>query len=198
MVCHSYYTKGKPVSRKDTTVTIYTGDYTQDYGFSSTMNGIGFAMLFQKDKPLDRDQCEEFRREVEAHEDFGFDDYSINSECVSPHASWTNPLLFRNGLIITGSLSGSIDPLLCFGMLGAMLSGKIAARAVSDPKKALREFRRLNMFFQSTFALKKILDEVPRPLQIALTRALIPIYRYAPAILLDLSFLYVPGYRRMG
>ncbi len=40
--------------------------------------------------------------------------------------------MFKNNMIIAGTLGGVIEPVLNFGMLGAMVSGKIAAMAVTD------------------------------------------------------------------
>lgn len=59
-----------------------------------------------------------------------------------------NPRLFHKGLILCGTISGFMDPFAWFGILGGMLSGKVAAMAVNDPQGARREFARFNRNFR--------------------------------------------------
>ena len=70
-----------------------------------------------------------------------------------------NPLLFMGDKIITGSLSGTMDPMFLFGIHGALMSGKVAAMAVSDPVKAESEFRRINKFFVPTLIQRRIYEQ---------------------------------------
>ena len=48
---YGYYAKGM-VDHQMTTVALYMDDFTKDYAFNCTINGAGFALLFQRDVPL--------------------------------------------------------------------------------------------------------------------------------------------------
>ena len=50
------------------------------------------------------------------------------------------PHLFDGNLIFGGTASGFIDPAQGYGIVSAMLGGKIAAVAVTDPAKAQAEY----------------------------------------------------------
>jgi len=51
------------------------------------------------------------------------------------------PQLIRDDkFILAGTLAGFIETNLGFGITGALISGKIAAMAVTDPEKARAEF----------------------------------------------------------
>ncbi|HPA72417.1 MAG TPA: hypothetical protein PKY31_09115, partial [Spirochaetota bacterium] len=47
-----------------------------------------------------------------------------------------------------------MDPMFWFGILGALMSGKIAADAVTDPAGAEKEFLRVNRYFRRAYGVK--------------------------------------------
>ncbi len=194
---YAYFANG-PANRDETTVTIYMDDYTKDYAFSSTMNGIAFAMLFQKGKELTREGCRKFARQVEDHEGFGFDNWTLDTRAAIPHVYPWSPRLFHKGKIVAGTLAGVIEPVMNFGMLGALVSGKIAATASENPLKARLEFARLNAAFAPLWGIRRIADHTPRPLVKAACHAMARSYDYIPGPLLDASFMAVPGYKQFG
>ncbi len=54
-----------------------------------------------------------------------------------------------------------MDPFSCFGIHGALVSGKIAALAVQDREEAQKEFHRCNRYFLRTFRAKQIYARLP-------------------------------------
>ena len=44
-------------------------------------------------------------------------------------------------MILTGTMAGFVEPAFGFGITGSLVSGKIAAMAVTDPEKAEKEFK---------------------------------------------------------
>ncbi|MDD5748985.1 MAG: hypothetical protein PHP64_08090, partial [Actinomycetota bacterium] len=78
-----------------------------------------------------------------------------------PVGSIRNPRLFHGNKILAGTLSGVIDPFLFFGMLGALVSGRIASTAIVDKEKAWQDFKRATRTFYSNFVAKKIWDALP-------------------------------------
>ncbi len=53
------------------------------------------------------------------------------------------------------------DPFLCFGIHGALLSGKVAALAVTDPERARKDFSLLTHYYQRSWIMRKLLYAIP-------------------------------------
>ncbi len=194
---YAYIANGK-VDYDTATVTIYVGDYTIDYGFTSTINGISFGMLFQKDRPISRTDLESFDEDVRRAEDYTLGPWREMDSGTTPCKSFFTPRLFWENKILAGTLAGAIDPFMNFGMLGALLSGKIAAMAVEDRTKALKEFRRLNMLFNAELFSKKLWNISPAFARSSFSHLNAAIYNYLPVSVIDTIYKFVPGYRRMG
>ncbi|MDY6795974.1 MAG: hypothetical protein SWK76_11985 [Actinomycetota bacterium] len=73
-----------------------------------------------------------------------------------------NLRLFHGDRILAGTLAGLISPVLLFGVNGALIYGKVAATAVTDLDRALREFRRMAPLYYHQFVFRK-LREYTRP-----------------------------------
>jgi flavin-dependent dehydrogenase len=142
-------------------VTVYFDDYTPDYAFTCSVNGIGFALIFNRYRPVAPWEWDKFIHQATAIDGYPFKRW-LPLECALPIRRLSSPRLFQEGLILAGTLAGIIDPILFFGMHGAFLSGKIAAMAVTDPYRASMEFRRLNCHFKPVLAAKSVIDHLPR------------------------------------
>ena len=124
-----------------------------EYGYFTAANGIFFDMLFSVGRGVGRDCLKRyedfmFRREGIEHHDW---DYVVGA---TPIASPRNPRLFQGRAVLCGTISGAIDPMLGFGISGALVTGKVAALAVFDPEGAEREFRRFNRYFRHAWWFK--------------------------------------------
>ncbi|MDY6796841.1 MAG: hypothetical protein SWK76_16390 [Actinomycetota bacterium] len=80
-----------------------------------------------------------------------------------PLAAMDNYRLFRDGLIMCGTMSGTIDPFMGFGIGGVLVTGKVAATAVTDPEGAQREFDRNLGGFRRSFYIKEVWKRLVRP-----------------------------------
>jgi flavin-dependent dehydrogenase len=117
---------------------------------------------------------------------------------ATPTGSAFNPRLFKDRFILAGALAGFQDPTMVLGVHGALVSGKIAAMALTDKNKAALEFRRMNRWWRSAFVAKRLLD---------LTHPLGP-YLMGKAVLnlanrIDQRYLWllypaVPGWMRLN
>jgi hypothetical protein len=58
--------------------------------------------------------------------------------------------------IVAGSLAGCMEPFMFFGLHGALVSGKIAAAAVTDKEKAYAEFLKCNRFCEYRYACSAV------------------------------------------
>lgn len=144
-------------------VTIYHDYFTSDYAYTTSINGIVFAHLFQR-KPIGKDSLYAFQEAIYKHEGLEFENWTHFTFPV-PAAKISNPKIFAGDKILAGSLSGCIEPYMFFGIHGALVSGKIAAMAVFDRALALREFELATSSYRGAFALKKIENLLPHAIK---------------------------------
>ena len=194
---YSWCAKGK-VSFREATVTIYMGPFTTDYGFSCTMNGIALGFVFQRARPLTPADREAFQHRVEATEPFRLTGWHEVGFGACPSRSVRTPRLFWEDKILAGSAGGNMDPLLNFGMLGALVSGKVAATAVTRPRKARREFLRLNLGYPLLLVLHRAFQRVPDPARAWTAQRFVEAFNRLPARAQKPAYGFVPGYGRMG
>lgn len=114
---------------------IYTGGFSNEYGYTAAMNGIWYILLFAR-KEVSENQLAEFKKLIEEKEGRSFDKWR-RFRGQTPKG----PKLFHKGLILTGTMAGFVEPALGFGITGALLSGKISAMAVYDRPKAEKDFK---------------------------------------------------------
>ena len=178
-------------------VILYMDRYTWDYSFFSTINGIAGALLFQRKRPLSSEAKEWFPEQLAEDEGIEFPEWHELDVGVLPMGSLGNPRLFHDKFILAGTLAGIQDPVLLFGVHGAMASGKIAAMALSQPERAYREFRKINLFWKLSYFNRLIIEWThPYGLRFG-SRLSLNLYPYYADYLLRYAFLLVPGWLRV-
>lgn len=178
----------------DPRVIIYFDAYTRDYAFYSQVNSACGAILFSRGKPLDVSVKERFERQLAENDGVEFEQWDAVNIGALPVRGSDNPRLFTRNFILAGTLSGSIDPLLLFGVHGALVSGKVAATAVSDHYGALAEFNRINKSFRSGFLLSYMYRHSPMPALKLATWTGLYLYPYLAPLLGERMFQLLPGY----
>lgn len=178
-------------------VVIYFDEYTRDYAFYSQVNGARGACLFSRGKPLDVDVKERFRTQLASNDGVEFDDWMAVNIGALPVEAWKNPRLFAKNYILAGTLSGSIDPFLLFGVHGALISGKIAAVAVSDHQAALEEFQRVNKYFKQGYLFAWAYQHMPMWVLKRVTWAGIHNYPWLAPLMKTRVFKLLPGFARI-
>ena len=177
---------------------VYLDKFTKDYGFFTCINGMGAAILFQRGAGISAEAREWFPRRLREDEGLEFDNWNAIEDYVgTPTRSIFNPRLFHDRFILTGTLAGFQDPSWVIGVHGALVSGRIAALAVKDREKALREFRRMNRWWRLCHLGKKFFN-MTRPL--SQRYIMKPVIKSrAPFHQRYLWFLYpaIPGLRRL-
>jgi flavin-dependent dehydrogenase len=191
---YGYYAKGM-VDHQMTTVALYMDDFTKDYAFNCTINGAGFALLFQRDVPLTRDGKEKFRQMAAQREGMEFANWNDLIGGACPVGSFGNPRLFHGNKILSGTLAGVIDPFLFFGMLGALVSGRIAARAIDDKGMAYQEFKKATMTFYPSYIVKKIWNLIPDALKKPMVSAGMAVLPRVEGVGMKYFAENVPGWR---
>lgn len=183
------------VDHDRTIVHLWMDTFTNDYGWYCTINGVSFALLFQRGVPLKKEGMDKFKRELSEKLGVEFSNWNSLLGGACPVAKLKNPVLFLGDKIITGTLSGVIDPILFFGMMGALASGVIAADALEDREKAYNEFKQAVQWFYPCYMIKKGINIAPhwaKGLAVKMAAPILPPFipvaiRYWPNI--------IPGYK---
>lgn len=139
-------------------VAIFDNSYG-DYYYHGIMNGICFGLLFQR-SPVPKgtlNKCRDFLEEVEGYPSLEW----IEMHNSVPFASYRNPRLFSADKILSGNLSGMQEPMMMFGIVGAIFSGKISAMAVYDRENAVKEFKAFTKNWTSNYFMRKIFEKMP-------------------------------------
>jgi len=178
-------------------VILYMDKHTWDYSFFSTVNGIAGALLFQRKRPLSAAAKAWFPEQLAKDEGIEFPEWHELDVGVLPMSSPANPRLFHDKFILAGTLAGVQDPVLLFGVHGALASGKVAAMALSRPERAYREFRKINLFWKLSY-INRLLIEWTHPYGLRYaSRLSLNLYPYYADYLLRYAFLLVPGWLRV-
>jgi hypothetical protein len=187
-----WFAKGL-VDEERTLAWAYIDDFTVDYAFTTIINGAAFALLFQRTKPPTKRDKDKYERLVE-RDGLHLTGWRDLNGGAAPHQSLSNPVLFKNNMIVAGTLAGVMEPVLNFGMLGAMVGGKIAATAVTDKGAAYDEFKRLTSFFRPSLRIKRVIDRMPLPARRAFWGlAVMGMSRSSPEAR-NRAMRFVPGY----
>ncbi len=123
----------------------WIGPYTNDYAYGCVLNGMKYIALFSR-FGLPDNSLDQFREHLKATLGWEYDDWNYVRNIPYPW-SYKSPPLWIDDYIVTGTVGGIIDPMAGFGIQGAILSGVVAAWAVTDPFRARKELKDLNKHF---------------------------------------------------
>lgn len=135
--------------------SFYLGQFSNEYGYACAMNGIWYVLLFAR-RDVDAKDLETFRGVLADLEGRTFDKWRR----FLGHTP-KGPRLFCKDFILAGTVAGVVEPAFGGGITGALLSGKIAAVAVTDPDRALAEFKHYTDGIITHIARKKVKGYVP-------------------------------------
>jgi choline dehydrogenase-like flavoprotein len=155
---YGYFAGGPAPKDRSPFCVAYYNEHTQDYAYYASANKVGAAVLFQRGKPLSAAAREWFPRQLLEDEGLEFSGWHlIENMAGTPTDSLSNPRLFSGRLILAGTLAGMQDPSMVLGVHGALVSGRIAALAVSNREKALAEFGRMNRWWKFSYLVRRML-----------------------------------------
>jgi hypothetical protein len=137
----------------------WSGEYTSDYGYLSVVNDLMFYTVFTRGE-LTEKQAEAAKAHLIATEGLEFPKWTHHKGSI-PVLDAGSLRLFKGNRILTGTISGMIDPAGLFGIHGALMAGRIAAWAVTDTEKALHEFKLLNKNYQRVRILSANMRRIP-------------------------------------
>lgn len=131
---------------------IYLDPSITEFGYLSSVNNYYFDFFYSTGQ-VSREALKRYVDCMRRNEGVEHLDWEYVSGAV-PVASPDNPSLFRGDLIMCGTMSGAMDPVMWFGILGAIMTGKITAMAVTDREKAAAEFQRITRRFRAAYYFK--------------------------------------------
>lgn len=172
----------------------YIDDFTVDYAFTTLINGAVFALLFQREKPFLRRDKEKIERLV-AEDGLELKGWRDLIGGAAPHRTLSNPVLFKNNMIVIGTLAGVMEPMMNFGMLGALICGRVGATAVTDAGAAYEEFKRLTAFFRPSMMVKRVNDRLPPAARRVAWGLFSTMINGMSGENRERAFQFIPGYR---
>lgn len=161
-------------------VIVYFDSFCREFGYYFQSKNAAGALCFNTDRPLSPGELDAFREKLAINDGIHFDSWSAS---LAHAASW--PLgpadtrrLFWQDKILAGTLAGVVSPVLVFGVHGALVSGKIAALAVSDREAAARMFRRMSprRYHWPQMGLRRMREKLPHAWLKPLLQAMVATY----------------------
>ncbi len=189
---------GRGIKKEHTRLIGWFDHTTRDYNYYASSNGVNFGLCFDR-KPIKMETRERWERLL-SREGVEFTTWDEHRGLV-PIKTPGNPRFFSGDKILAGTFAGVQDPILLFGVHGALLSGKIAAVAVDDKEKALKLFYSTTSSFKYAWFVKKlILDLQPHPIRKSLVRLILGLWAKNPNELkgsIDFALSTIPGFNVM-
>lgn len=111
-------------------ISIYTDDYTNEYGYTASKDGVWYALIFCRGD-VDEDGLKAFSNRMKEMEGREAEFWGRFTGATTRYCR-----LFDRNMIFAGTSSGFMGPAQGYGILAALLGGKIAAMAVEDPDAA--------------------------------------------------------------
>jgi len=136
------------------------GPYTNTYAYASILHDLDFLVFFS-DRDISLLDLKQFEEDLERSEGTKIEKWDY-FECFAPVASPKAPKLFVGSKILAGTISGMMEPGIYCGIHGAIISGKIAALAVTDPEGATQDFKRFTSEFKKCWYIHRYLNNPQR------------------------------------
>ncbi|MGC9325771.1 MAG: NAD(P)/FAD-dependent oxidoreductase [Desulfomonilia bacterium] len=149
------YLSTLPWSENDVSGAIHMGTFSVDYGYTASLNGMMFALLFSR-RPLSEKDLGRFKDVLRKGRGMEFRSWSTFMGYFPRETR-----LFWENKILAGTLSGMIEPFWGYGIVGALISGKVASLAHTDRPRAEADFARFTKGFARKLARKEAMDRMP-------------------------------------
>ncbi len=177
-------------------VIVYFDEFTREYGYYfQSQQGSAGALVFSMHRTLVDSEKAAFRQALAKNDGIELDNWN---DGIAGWGAWpmVNPrnLRLRQGdKLLAGTVAGAISPVLLFGVNGALVSGKIAALAVTDPDLARKEFRRLAPLYYPQWAFRKLREYAPHAVLKPLIQTVLATYDPALFPWMMMFALWPPG-----
>ncbi len=137
----------REIADQTATGSIYMGSFvTPDYAYTARINGLDFALMFSHHPIAERDR--ELYKEVLRSVGMGVYPEPWRDVAMAVPAE---ARLISGNVILAGTLSGMIEPFWGYGIVGAIISGRVAAQAIINRDEAERDFAAFTGGFTKKF-----------------------------------------------
>ena len=137
----------------------YFGDFTSDYGYISTKNGLLSAQL-SGPLHLSQEKLHTFTNLVKETEGIELEGWSSIISYFPKKARLFTTFAGKT-YVLAGDVAGFLDPFFGFGVTGALISGKIAAMGIQSKQKALQEFKQFSSYLNKDLLVHTIYWHLP-------------------------------------
>lgn len=172
-------------------------DYSRDYNYMANLNGVVFALGFDR-KPVGERMLERWTRQLSEDEGVEIANWVVHEGVVATR-SISNPRLFCGNKILAGTLCMQ-DPFCLFGVHSSLVSGKIAAIAVEDKAGAYDLFRKMSAAYKYSWVARTLFNIQPHWMRkAAVNVALGAMVRFPEAHrpVMELALNTVPGFQKI-
>jgi hypothetical protein len=153
-----YMGRGKTESYP--TCAVWMHDYILDYAYYGASNGAVFCLYYARE-PVKESEFKRFVDvQLEGQEGMHCSSW-VYHEGLVPTAQYNTPRLFYGDKILAGTLAGGMDPFALFGVHGSLVTGKIAAIALSDKAEAYALFKKYTRFYNRNLFARRVFDGTP-------------------------------------
>lgn len=191
------YARGK-ADKDEPEVGLYFDDYTTDYGFTCSINKVSFAFLIGRTEEMTEAGIKKFKDQIAATAPYKFGPWKEFKNGVLPHVSAKGSKLFWEDKILAGTVTCAMDPILYFGMLPAMISGRIAATAVTDRDKAIAQHKAANASYARYWRIKEFMRKSPDFMRRPMMNMAASLMGKVPTSMMKRYWKVMPGYNMFG
>jgi flavin-dependent dehydrogenase len=129
-------------STEERSLISFKDTYThEDFAYVAAKNGIVYTLLFSRNG-IDSIHLDQYQDHLRRETGLSFPKWRKFEGCIPLYCR-----LHAGKYILAGTLSGVIDPFFLSGVIGALVSGKIAASALIGAPDAAREYQRFVKYF---------------------------------------------------
>ena len=132
------------------TGNIFMGSFTTEYGYTAQVSGLDYNLLFSRHPLTQRDEAD-YKVILLS---LGREPYPEPWRSVKM-AVPADVRLFSGDLICAGTLAGMIEPFWGYGIVGAIISGTLAAKAIIARDEAEEDFARFTRGFHAKHARRE-------------------------------------------
>jgi hypothetical protein len=155
----------KEIPERTDDVLSIMGPFTSDYGYIGITNGLDYNLLFSH-RPVTQKDKDGYRKVLSKLGIGGYlEPWRDESMCIPSEAK-----LIAGDLILAGTLGGMIEPFWGYGIVGAIVSGRVAAKAVTNRAEALADYEGFTRGFATKSARHRKLVAYPHLVRSVLIR----------------------------
>lgn len=155
-----HYDSTKKINHKKNLCFAYFDSYLAGYGYVASKEGMISAQVGFTLKQPHKKLVERFKIDIYETENLEFQHWTMVNDNF-PGRTYNIKKIHGRTVILTGMLSGFLDPFFGFGVNSAMISGKIAAQTILSKKKGIQEYKRFTEKLNKMFLLSRVYDFLP-------------------------------------